>query len=51
MKKLILLFTLTISPILAQCDWNVDNTLKVMDEVETVIGNLKVIWITKLVYD
>ena len=36
MKKLIILIMLTISPIFAQCDWNEDGTLNVIDVVETV---------------
>jgi uncharacterized protein (TIGR02145 family) len=36
MKKLLLTFLLTISPILAQCDWNEDDQVDVLDVVATV---------------
>jgi uncharacterized protein (TIGR02145 family) len=36
MKKLILTITLTISPILAQCDWNEDSQVDILDVVATV---------------
>ena len=36
MIKILITIILTISPILAQCDWNGDGTLNVIDVVETV---------------
>ena len=36
MKRLLLTIALTISPIVAQCDWNEDGVLNVIDVVETV---------------
>ena len=36
MRKLIIAITLTISPILAQCDWNEDMSIDVLDVVSTV---------------
>ena len=42
MKRLLLTITLTISPILAQCDWNEDGAVDVLDIVQTVdciLGN------------
>lgn len=36
MKKLLLIITLTISPILTQCDWNEDGVVDVLDVVSTV---------------
>ena len=36
MKNIIVILILTISPILAQCDWNGDNQVDVLDVVATV---------------
>ena len=44
MKKLLMTILLSISPILADCDWNDDGTLNVIDVVETVDCILNACW-------
>ena len=44
MKRILLTITLTISPIIAECDWNEDGTLNVIDVVETVDCILNSCW-------
>lgn len=44
MKKLILLIALLISPILAQCDWNEDSIIDILDIVQTVDCVLSDCW-------
>ena len=44
MMKLLLTITLTISPILTQCDWNEDGILNVIDVIETVNCILNSSW-------
>jgi uncharacterized protein (TIGR02145 family) len=44
MKNIIIILILTISPILAQCDWNEDNQVDVLDVVATVDCILSDCW-------
>ena len=44
MKNIIVILILTISPILAQCDWNGDNQVDVLDVVATVDCIMSACW-------